>query len=89
MQQGTGYVLLTEHNNGIGIGLIHVCDGDRLVGKDIAFRFSDCSSQLRGRLESLGDTFSTTSGCPPPPGSTRVSFNFDIFKGRDIAVNVR
>lgn len=86
MQQGTGYILLTER--AFSVGVIHVCGGDRLVGDDVAFAFGGCSSQLRGLLEGQGD-IAELRNCPPPAGSLRVRFNFDIDEGDDIAVNIR
>lgn len=87
MLQGTGYILSTERQ--FRIGLIHICAGDRMVNEDIAFSFDSCSPQLQGRLHGQGDIPLTTTGCPPPSGSIRVSFNFDMLDGLDLAVNVR
>lgn len=86
MLQGSGYIIMTERQS--RIGLIHICAGDRLVNEDIAFSFDGCGSQLRSKLESQGDIPLTTTGCPPPPGFIRVSFNFDMLNDMDIAVNI-
>lgn len=86
MRKGTGYILLSWRLDRVGI--IHVCDGDHLVGDDVAFTFDGCSSQLRGRLEA-GDIAEELRRCPPPAGVLRVGFDFDLDGGDDIAVNVR
>ena len=85
MAQGTGYI--SSWQVGDEAGLIHVCDGDDLVGDDVAFAFSSCSPGLQQTLNKK-DT-SEEEDCPPPSGSLGVRFDFDIQNGMEVAVNVR
>jgi hypothetical protein len=85
MASGTGYIYDWIVND-VG-GIIHVCDGDNLVGQDVAFTFDSCSTDLKQILKkkSINDTVD----CPPPGGVLKVRFDFDIFQNEDIAVNVK
>jgi hypothetical protein len=85
MASGTGYITdwIVEDVGGI----IHVCAGDQLVGDDVAFPFDRCSAELKDILEKKN--ISEEIDCPPPSGSVRVKFDFDLFQGNDLAVNVR
>jgi hypothetical protein len=85
MAEGTGYICIW--NLGDVGGIIHVCGGDNLVGDDVAFPFDDCSEQLQKILNK--NDIAAEVDCPPPGGSLRVKFDFDIFEGEDLAVNVR
>lgn len=84
MASGTGYIYDWIVND-IG-GIIHVCDGEHLVGEDVAFPFDECSSDLQEILnqKSIKDDVD----CPPPAGALNVNFDFDLFEGDDLAVNV-
>jgi hypothetical protein len=84
MASGTGYI--TEWTVQDVGGIIHVCDGDNLVGDDVAFPFDQCSSELKKILQKK--SISENTDCPPPAGTVRVKFDFDIFQGDDLAVNV-
>lgn len=86
MPKGIGYVLFSLRSDRAGI--IHVCDGDRLVGDDVAFAFEGCSGQVRGILEGA-DIVEPIRDCPPPGGALSVRFDFDIDGTDDVAVNVR
>ena len=88
MLQGTGYILMTERPPRVGV--IHVCDGDRpnFIGDDVAFAFDRCSSQLQNILDGRGNIGESRT-CPPPAGTLRVRFDFDIEAGFDVAINVR
>jgi hypothetical protein len=57
------------------------------VGRDVAFPFEECSSDLKKILEKK--SINEETDCPPPAGSLRVRFDFDIFQGDDLAVNVQ
>ena len=84
MASGTGYI--TEWTvQDIG-GIIHVCDGDNLVGDDVAFPLNQCSSELKKILQKK--SISENTDCPPPPGTVRVKIDFDLFEGDDLAINV-
>ena len=85
MASGTGYISEWTIQD-IG-GIIHVCDGDHLVGDDVAFPFDECSVDLQKILEKK--SISEETDCPPPGGAVRVRFDFDIFEGDDLAVRVR
>jgi hypothetical protein len=85
MASGTGYISEWIVQD-VG-GIIHVCDGDRMVGDDIAFPFSKCSNELKTILQEK--SISEDTDCPPPAGSVLVKFDFDIFQGDDLAVNVK
>ncbi len=85
MASGTGYISEWIVDD-VG-GIIHVCAGDHMVGDDVAFPFDACSSALQKILEKK--SISEDTDCPPPAGSVRVKFDFDIFQGDDLAVNVR
>ena len=84
MASGTGYIYDWALND-VG-GIIHVCDGDHLVGDDVAFPFDECSNDVKKILnkKSINDEVD----CPPPVGTLEVKFDFDIFEGEDLAVNV-
>ncbi|MGH9873713.1 MAG: hypothetical protein ACRD9S_14790 [Pyrinomonadaceae bacterium] len=84
MASGTGYIYDWIVND-VG-GIIHVCDGDHLVGDDVAFPFDECRNDLQKILKKKG--ISDDVDCPPPTGALRVKFDFDIFDGEDLAVNV-
>ena len=85
MASGTGYIVEWFVND-IG-GIIHVCDGENLVGDDVAFLFDECSNQLRTMLEE-GDIHEQVD-CPPPAGAISVTFDFDIVNGLDLARHVQ
>ena len=85
MAQGTGYI--SSWNVGDDAGLIHVCGGSNLVGDDVAFALASCSAALQAVLKTK--SISDPEDCPPPAGSLRVGFDFDIQNGMEIAVNVR
>ena len=85
MASGSGYIYEWFIKD-VG-GLIHVCAGGHLVGRDVAFPFDGCSDDLKAILES-GDINDEVT-CPPPNGALRVKFDFDIFQGEDLAINVR
>jgi hypothetical protein len=85
MAAGTGYIS-TWVVDDIG-GIIHVCAGDNLVGDDVAFPFNECSEDVKKILKK--QDIDAEIDCPPPGGSLRVKFDFDIFDGDDLAVNVR
>ncbi|HEU4510652.1 MAG TPA: hypothetical protein VFR78_20650 [Pyrinomonadaceae bacterium] len=84
MPSGTGYIVdwIVED---IG-GIIHVCDGDHLVGEDVAFLFEDCSKQLKNILEE--GSIHEIVDCPPPANALTVRFDFDIISNEDLARNV-
>jgi len=84
MASGSGYISewIVEDVGGI----IHVCEGDHKVGRDVAFPFDECSSDLKKILEKK--SINEDTDCPPPDGSLLVKFDFDIFDGDDLAVNV-
>ena len=84
MANGTGYICLWQVGD-VG-GIIHVCSGDHLVGDDVAFPFEQCSASVQQVLNEKN--IEADVDCPPPTGSLRVDFDFDIFDGGDIAVNV-
>ena len=85
MASGTGYISeWTVQDVG---GIIHVCGGDHLVGDDVAFPFDECSSDLKKILEK--QSISEDADCPPPNGSVRVRFDFDLFEGDNLAINVK
>jgi hypothetical protein len=84
MAQGTGYIC--SWNKGDEAGLIHVCGGSNLVGDDVAFAFASCSAALKAILKT--QDISDVEDCPPPAGSLRVGFDFDIQNGLDVAINV-
>ena len=85
MASGTGYIVewIVED---IG-GIIHVCDGDHLVGEDVAFLFDECSNQLKTILEE--GSIHEGVDCPPPTGAIGVAFDFDIINGLDLARHVQ
>jgi hypothetical protein len=85
MPKGSGYIC--SWHVGDEAGLIHVCDGDNLVGDDVAFPFASCSSDLQATLKKKD--IEQAEDCPPPAGALRVRFDFDIQNGGDLAVNVR
>lgn len=85
MASGTGYIFQWVVDE-VG-GLIHICSGDRLVGNDVAFSFDECSEDLKAVLSN--GNISDEVNCPPPRGTLRVRFDFDIQGGLDLAVNVR
>lgn len=85
MASGTGYIALWQVGD-VG-GIIHVCAGDNLVGDDVAFPFGECSPDLQSILN--GRNISEIVDCPPPGGALKVRFDFDIFQGGDLAVNVK
>jgi hypothetical protein len=82
---GTGYISEWTVKD-VG-GIIHVCDGDHLVDEDVAFPFDECSNDLQKILEK--ESINKKTACPPPNGSLLVTFDFDIFEGDDLAVNVQ
>ena len=85
MASGTGYIFEWVVDD-VG-GLIHICSGDRLVGDDVAFPFDECSEDLKAVLS--GGDISDEVNCPPPGGTLKVRFEFDLLDGLDLAVNVR
>jgi hypothetical protein len=85
MAQGSGYICSWHVGN--EAGLIHVCAGDNLVGDDVAFAFTSCSSGLQATLKQ--QDIEQPEECPPPAGALRVRFDFDIQNGGDMAINVR
>lgn len=85
MASGTGYIFDWIVND-VG-GIIHVCDGDHLVNDDVAFPFAACSDDLKAILKTKG--INDGVSCPPASGALKVRFDFDIFEGEDLAINVR
>jgi hypothetical protein len=85
MAQGTGYICSWTVGN--EAGRIHVCGGNTLPGDDVAFAFVSCSAALKAILQTKD--ISEEEECPPPDGSLRVRFDFDIQNGMDVAINVR
>lgn len=85
MASGIGYIVEWTVDN-IG-GFIHVCDGENLVGEDVAFLFDECSNQLKTILEE--GSIHEEVDCPPPPGAINVTFDFDIVNGQDLARHVQ
>ncbi|HEX6185178.1 MAG TPA: hypothetical protein VFZ44_14940 [Pyrinomonadaceae bacterium] len=85
MAQGRGYVCIW--NVGDVGGIIHVCEGDTLVGDDVAFAFTGCAKAVRDILN--GGNIADAVECPPPSGSLKVAFDFDLVNGLELAVNVR
>lgn len=85
MPKGTGYICSWHVGN--EAGQIHVCEGDNLVGDNVAFPFAECSNDLQATLKTKD--IDEAEECPPPAGTLRVRFDFDIQNGGDIAVNVR
>lgn len=85
MSAGTGFICLWDETD-IG-GIIHVCEGDNLVGDDVAFLFEDCSSDLQTILKSRN--IAETPVCPPNSStSLEVKFDFDFVNGMDLAIHV-
>jgi hypothetical protein len=84
MAKGTGYI--SSWTRGDEAGLIHVCGGSILVGDDVAFAFASCNAALKAILNT--QDISEEEDCPPPAGSLRVRFDFDIQNGMEVAINV-
>jgi hypothetical protein len=85
MASGTGYIYEWVVND-VG-GIIHVCEGGNLVNDDIAFPFAKCNDDVKAILQTKD--INDEVKCPPPAGVLKVKFDFDIFEGEDLAVNVR
>ena len=85
MSSGTGYIYEWIVND-VG-GIIHVCAGDNLVGDDVAFPIEECSDDLKAILAQ--NSINDEVDCPPPNGTLKVKFDFDLFEGEDLAINVR
>ena len=84
MPSGTGYIV-DWFVEDVG-GIIHVCDGDNLVGDDVAFPFDECSNELKSILEE--GSIHEAVKCPPPDGALSVKFDFDLSSSEDLARNV-
>lgn len=84
MAKGTGYI--ASWTRGDEAGLIHVCGGGNFEGDDVAFEFASCNAALKAILKKRD--ISEEEDCPPPAGSLRVRFDFDIQNGMEVAINV-